>query len=88
MSERECLSVIYVGSAVAANFLKGLLEGAGIRVFLWGNHVSGSIVGALGGVKVAIATQDLGKAKPVVKAFIDQGLFEHRSGEDPGGLPW
>ena len=88
MSEAKDTAIVYAGSYVGANFLKGLLEDAGIRVFLWGDHISGSVVGPRSGVQVAIATRDLDEAKPIVQQFLDEKLFEEGPFEDPSGLPW
>ena len=40
MSEDEELIIVYSGSQISAGFLKGLLEDAGITVFLWDEHIS------------------------------------------------
>ena len=79
--------VVYRGTYMAAGFLKGLLESAGVLVFLWGDS-SPEGTGASGrhnplqpergwGVDVVIPKRDLEKAQPIVKRFLQETLFEH-----------
>ena len=69
MGERDDPVVLYRGSATAAGFLKGLLEAGGIEVFLWDEARRTT------GTRVVVARRDADRAEPIVKAFLEQGLF-------------
>ena len=72
--------VVYTGPTVAAGFLKGLLDDAGLQVFIWGEGTRASWGSPLDpmqqyGAKVVVPRRDLEKAKPIVQQFLDEGLF-------------
>jgi len=77
MSEEKELIVVYAGTVIDAGFLKGLLEDAGITVFLK-DEIMGTIApwyvaaGGAGAVKVVIAERDLDRAKSIVQKFLDE----------------
>jgi hypothetical protein len=82
MSEDEELIIVYLGSQISAGFLKGLLEDAGITVFLWDEHISAinplsaidplpfSFNNLVYPVRVVIAKRDLNKAEPIIEEFL------------------
>ena len=68
---------MYVGSSMAAGFLTGLLEDAGIETFVWDETRRGALwpVGFKGprfGVRIVVAKRDLEKAEPIVQQFFDE----------------
>jgi len=83
MSEDNELIVVYSGSQISAGFLKGLLEDAGITVFLWDEHISAidplSVIDPMPfsfnnwvyPVRVVIAKRDLNKAEPIIEEFLE-----------------
>jgi len=77
MSEGEELVVIYAGNSVNTGLLKGLLEHAGIAVFLQ-DEVIGSMVpayatlGGVGAIKVVVAKKDIDKARSIVQEFLSE----------------
>ena len=73
--------VVYTGAKVAAGFLKGLLEDAGLQVFIWGEGTRAGFGSPLNperqfGASVVVARRDIAKAQPIVKQFLDEKLFE------------
>ena len=77
MSEEDELIVVYAGTPMDADFLKSLLERAGITAFLR-DEILGTIApwyaapGGVGAVKVVIPKRDLDIAKPIVEEFLGQ----------------
>ncbi|MDD4192884.1 MAG: DUF2007 domain-containing protein [Mangrovibacterium sp.] len=67
------LICIYTGTEVTVNLLKGILEEAGIGVFVQDDFRSGIAAGFFGGspsaVDLFIEGADLEKAKPIVREF-------------------
>ena len=78
MSEENELIVVYAGTTGEADFLKSLLEGAGITAFLK-DEILGTMApwyaapGGAGAVKVVIPKRDLDIAKPILQEFLDKG---------------
>ena len=73
--------VVYTGAKVAAGFLKGLLENAGLQVFVWGEGTRAGFGSPLNpdrmfGASVVVARRNLAKAQPIVKEFLAQKLFD------------
>ncbi|MFA5033712.1 MAG: DUF2007 domain-containing protein [bacterium] len=64
--------IIFEGEQMDASFLKGLLEQEGISVFLK-DEIMGSLYPSfvVGGVKAIIKKEDLEKAQPIIKEFLN-----------------
>jgi hypothetical protein len=76
MSDDVKLVIVYSGNIVQAEFVKSLLEGAGIRCFLKDEFI-GTIApwyaapGGVGAVKVVVREDDLDKAEAIVQDFLN-----------------
>ena len=76
MANESAFVVVFEGHTVEADFLKSLLESEGIEVFLR-NEVTGTIAGAFSGaagagaVRVVVQRDDLEKAEPIVREFVE-----------------
>jgi hypothetical protein len=74
MSEDVKLVIVYSGNIVQAEFVKSLLEGAGIRCFLKDEFIGtlapwyAAPVG-VGAVKVVVRDDDLEQAEAIVQDF-------------------
>lgn len=77
MKNDNKLVIVFSGNSIEAGILKGLLENAGIKVFLK-DEMTGIIApyvttpGGAGSVKVTICKEALGKATPIVKKFLNE----------------
>lgn len=80
MVDRNEPVVVYRGPHVAAGYLKGLLEDAGIEAHLWGEvrQRRGSLLTPEKGfgVDVAVRRRDLERAQPIVDNFLKEKLFD------------
>ena len=79
MSEENELIIVYAGTTGEADFLKSLLESAGITTFLK-DEILGTMApwyaapGGAGAVKVVIPKSHLDRAEPIVQEFLDKGI--------------
>lgn len=74
MTAPEPMETVFAGNIVASDFVRSLLEGAGIRAWLLNAHM-GSIApwqvgpGGIGAVQVVVAVEDGAAAREVVAAY-------------------
>lgn len=74
MSEKNPLVQVYAGTHPEAGYLKTVLEGEGIPVFLF-DEMMGTIAapyiapGGAGAVRVMIAASDVERAEPLLEDF-------------------
>jgi len=74
MSKEEEFPIIFRGTQIDANFLKGILESEGIKVFLRDEFMASTnpwavAPGAMAPVKLVVMKKDLEKAKEIVDEF-------------------
>lgn len=71
------LVIVFSGNSIEAGILKGLLEDAGIEVFLK-DEMTGIIApyaatpGGVAPVKVTVSKKDLDKVKPIIEKFLEK----------------
>jgi hypothetical protein len=83
MSKENELIVVYAGTLVDANFVKSLLEGDGITVFLK-DELMGTIApwhvdlgGGVAAVKVMVAERDFERARDLIQHFLNERADDH-----------
>lgn len=87
MSEKNKLVQVYAGTHPEAGYLKTVLEGEGIQVFLF-DEMMGTIAapyiapGGVGAVRVMIATSDVERAEPLIEDFRRGGKRDRDDGKD------